>query len=138
VDRLHHFFVAENLMNIESSKLSQIIEVAHVAWEALGPKLSAKMLWSDIPTKRRAQLTRFEPGATLPLHRHVGDELLYVIEGCISDEFSIVAAGSVGYRPDGCIHSVSSKNGATIFSIMSGEVAPAEEIGSARDRRRSC
>ena len=115
----------------EASNPSQIIEVCEREWQPMTPTIKAKTLWSDPATKRRAQLTRFEPGATLPLHRHAGDEFLYVIEGSISDESGTVAAGSVGYRPDGCTHTVTSKNGATVFAIISGGVAPATEIGNA-------
>jgi anti-sigma factor ChrR (cupin superfamily) len=110
---------------------SQIIEVSEREWQPMTPTIKAKMLWSDPATKRRVQLTRFEPGATLPMHRHTGDELLYVIEGAISDEAGTVAAGSVGYRPDGCIHSVTSKNGATVFAVITGGVEPAKEVGDA-------
>lgn len=110
---------------------SQIIEVSEIEWQPMTPTIKAKMLWSDPATKRRVQLTRFEPGATLPMHRHAGDELLYVIEGSISDEAGTVAAGSVGYRPDGCTHSVTSKNGATVFAIITGGVEPAKEVGDA-------
>jgi anti-sigma factor ChrR (cupin superfamily) len=118
-------------MAAEASNRSQIIEVAEIAWESIMPNIKAKMLWTDTATKRRAQLTRFEPGASLPMHRHVGDELLYVIEGSISDESGTVSAGSVGYRPNGCIHSVTSRNGATVYAIISGNVEPAKEIGAA-------
>lgn len=114
----------------EASNPSQIIEVSEREWQAMTPTIKAKTLWSDPATKRRAQLTRFEPGAKLPLHRHAGDEFLYVIEGSISDESGTVAAGSVGYRPDGCTHSVTSKNGATVFAIISGGIEPATEIGN--------
>ncbi len=110
---------------------SQIIEVSEIEWQAMTPTIKAKMLWSDPATKRRVQLTRFEPGATLPMHRHAGDELLYVIEGSISDEAGTVVAGSVGYRPDGCTHSVTSKNGATVFAIITGVVESAKEVGDA-------
>jgi len=110
---------------------SQIIEVSEREWQAMTPTIKAKTLWSDPATKRRAQLTRFEPGATLPMHRHSGDEFLYVIEGSITDESGTVAAGSVGYRPDGCTHSVTSKNGATVFAIISGGIEPATEVGNA-------
>jgi anti-sigma factor ChrR (cupin superfamily) len=118
-------------MAVETSTSSQIIEVAEVAWESMMPNIKAKMLWTDPATKRRAQLTRFESGASLPPHRHVGDELLYVIEGSISDESGAVSAGSVGYRPNGCVHSVTSKNGATVYAIISGTVETAKEIGAA-------
>jgi anti-sigma factor ChrR (cupin superfamily) len=113
----------------EASNPSQIIEVSEKAWEPMTPTIKVKVLWSDPATKRRAQIARFEPGAILPMHKHVGDEFLYVIEGAISDESGTVYAGSVGYRPDGCTHSVTSKNGATVLGIISGSVEPATAIG---------
>lgn len=110
---------------------SRIISVSDCEWQEMLPNIKAKSLWSDPATRRRAQLTRFEPGAALPMHRHIGDELLYVIEGAIADESGTVAAGSIGYRPNGCVHSVISKNGATVFAIVTGGVEPAAEIGGA-------
>jgi quercetin dioxygenase-like cupin family protein len=121
----------EGTVATETPNSSQIIEVAEIAWESITPATKAKILWSDPATKRRAQLTRFEPGAFLSMHRHIGDELLYVIEGSISDESGTVSAGSVGYRPNGCVHSVMSKNGAMVFAIITGGVEPANEIGAA-------
>src|SRR5260370_33883710 len=118
-------------MAAEAPNPAQIIEVAEIAWESITPMIKAKMIWSDPAPKRRAQLTRFEPGASLSMHRHVGDELLYVIEGSISDESGTVSAGSVGYRPDGCVHTVTSKNGATVFAIITGGIEPAKDIGTA-------
>src|SRR5262245_45067097 len=49
---------------------SQIIRVNDLEWTSMAPAIKAKALWSDPATKRRALLTRFEPGATLPTHRH--------------------------------------------------------------------
>jgi anti-sigma factor ChrR (cupin superfamily) len=114
-----------------SSTPSQIIRISERQWEQMSPTIKLKSLWSDPATKRRTQLTRFEPGTVLPMHRHIGDELLYVIEGAISDESGTVLAGSVGYRPNGCVHSVSSKTGATVFAIITGGIEPASEIGNA-------
>jgi len=110
---------------------SQIIRVNDVEWTAMTPTIKAKMLWSDAATKRRAQLTRFDPGATLPMHRHVGDELLYVIEGSIADEHGTTTTGNVGYRPNGCVHSVSSENGATVLAIVTGGIEPATDLAGA-------
>jgi len=113
------------------ANLSQIIDLSELEWQSMTPTIKAKTIWSDPAAKRRAQLTRFEPGAVLPLHKHIGDEFLYVIEGAISDESGTTAAGSVGYRPDGCVHSVTSKHGATVFAIISGGIEPASAIGDA-------
>ena len=103
---------------------SQIIAVNDVAWQAFQPGISFKVMWQDPPTKRRAQMTRFAPGAQLPLHRHVGDELIFVMEGAVSDESGTVTAGNVGYRPNGCVHTVTSTNGATVLAVLTGDIEP--------------
>jgi anti-sigma factor ChrR (cupin superfamily) len=113
------------------SNPSQIIRVAEREWEPMSATIKLKSLWSDPATKRRAQITRFEPGALLPMHKHAGDELLYVIEGSIADESGTTPAGCVGYRPNGCVHSVTSKTGATVFAIITGGIEAATEIGAA-------
>ncbi len=110
---------------------SQIISISDLGWQDFQTGLRFKILWEDKPTKRRAQLTRFEPGAKLPLHRHVGDELIFVLEGVVSDESGAVTAGNVGYRPNGCVHTVSSKNGATVLAVLTGDIEPATDRGGA-------
>jgi quercetin dioxygenase-like cupin family protein len=76
------------------STASRMVAVSEIAWEAMHPGILAKPLWSDPATKRRVQLTRFEPGSKLNLHRHDGDEVLYVIEGAITDESSMAQPSS--------------------------------------------
>jgi anti-sigma factor ChrR (cupin superfamily) len=107
--------------------LSQIITVSSLAWEERQPGVRMKSLWEHPASRRRAVMTRIEPGAKLPLHRHVGDELVFVIEGAIVDEFGTIATGNVGYRPNGCVHTVSTSNGATLLAILTGGVEPIAE-----------
>ena len=114
-----------------TSPRSQIIPISDLGWQEFRPGVSFKILWEDKATKRRAQMTRFAPGAQLPLHRHVGDELVFVVEGAITDEFGTVTAGNMGYRPNGCVHAVSSKNGATVLAIVTGDIEPTTESGTA-------
>lgn len=108
---------------------SRIISISDLPWQDRQPGVRMKAIWEHPETKRRALMTRLETGAQLPLHRHVGDELVFVIEGAISDDFGTVTAGNMGYRPDGCVHAVSSKNGATVIAILTGGVEPATERG---------
>jgi len=118
-------------MTVQQSPLSQIISVNDLAWQEMQPGARMKHLWTDEKTNRRAVLGRIEPGMQPSLHRHVGDELVFVIEGALTDEFGTVTAGNVGYRPNGCVHTVSSPQGATVLAIITGRVEPAKEIGSA-------
>ncbi len=113
------------------SPLSRVIKIGDMEWEELRPGIRAKNLWSDEATKRRAIMTRIEPGAALPMHRHDGDELIFVLEGTLGDEFGTVTAGNVGYRPDGCVHTVSSPKGATVVAVITGGIAPTETRGDA-------
>ncbi|MFN0025968.1 MAG: cupin domain-containing protein [Acidimicrobiales bacterium] len=104
---------------------SQIIDIGGADWDELLPGVSAKRLWSDAATNRICMLTRFSPGATLPRHAHNGDELVFVIEGVVADEFGAVTAGNVGYRPNGCAHTVRSDKGATALAVVTGGVGKA-------------
>ena len=116
---------------------SRIISISDLAWQDRQPGVRMKAIWEHPETKRRAVMTRLEAGAQLPLHRHVGDELVFVIEGAISDDFGTVTAGNMGYRPDGCVHAVSSRNGATVLAVITGGVEPATERGNAPPSRVS-
>jgi anti-sigma factor ChrR (cupin superfamily) len=110
-----------------TTPLSRIISISDLPWQERQPGVRGKNLWEHPESLRRAVMTRLEPGAKLPLHRHVGDELLYVVEGAIEDEFGAVTAGNMGYRPDGCVHTVSTTNGATVLAVITGGVEPLTE-----------
>ncbi len=114
---------------------SQIIPVSEIAWQEMQPGIRVKRLWSHDETSRQALMVRIGPGAELPTHRHVGDELIYVVEGAISDEFGTVTAGNMGYRPNGCVHTVSSRNGATVIVVITGATEAATERGDAPPSR---
>jgi anti-sigma factor ChrR (cupin superfamily) len=108
---------------------SRIITLSDIPWQERQPGVRMQALWEDPGTKRRAMLTRIESTADLPRHRHVGDELLYVIEGALSDDFGTVTAGNMGYRPNGCVHRISTKHGATVLAIVTGDVEPTSDTG---------
>lgn len=114
-------------MTTTNTPRSEIITLSDLPWQGRQPGVWTKTIWEHPETKRRAVMTRIEPDAKLPLHRHVGDELVFVIEGAISDEFGTVTAGNMGYRPDGCVHTVSTGNGATVLAFITGAVEPLTE-----------
>jgi len=117
-------------MTTMKTPLSEIIPVSDLAWQERQPGLRTKTIWEHPESKRRAVMTRIDPEAKLPLHRHVGDELVFVIEGAISDDFGTVTAGNMGYRPNGCVHTVSTPNGATVLAFITGGVELLAEGGS--------
>jgi len=115
--------------------MSRIISVSDLPWEERQSGVKRKLLWENPATQRQALMNRIEPRAQLPRHRHVGDELVFVIEGALSDEFGTITAGNMSYRPQGCIHTLSTTHGATALFIITGSTEPATERGHARRRR---
>jgi anti-sigma factor ChrR (cupin superfamily) len=116
--------------------MSRIISISALPWEERRAGLKRRSLWEDPATQRQALMFRIEPSAQFACHRHLGDELIFVIEGAISDgiisdEFGTVTAGNMGYRPDGCVHALSTQHGATLLAILTGSTEPATERGHA-------
>jgi anti-sigma factor ChrR (cupin superfamily) len=107
-----------------SAPASQIFTVSDLPWIDARPGVRQKRIWEDKASERRALLARFEPGATLPPHRHVGDELIFLVEGANADESGVVATGQMNYRPNGCVHTVTTQNGATVLAVVWGRTEP--------------
>ena len=103
---------------------SQYVDVNAVPWQEARPGVHWKILWEDPTRTHRAIIVRYEPGATIPRHRHVGDEQIYVLEGSVSDDTGTCTAGNYTRRPPGCVHTVISKTGALVLAIMTGPTEP--------------
>src|SRR5437870_11745427 len=95
----------------QESLRSRMISVSDLAWQELQPGIRMKNLWEHPETKRRALMTRIGPGPRLPLHRHAGDEVIYVLDGALPDHFGTVKAGKMGHRPTGCGRATARKAG---------------------------
>src|SRR5438874_1169870 len=110
----------DTMTTTQESLRSRMISVSDLEWQELQPGIRMKNLWEHPETKRRALMTRIGPGTRLPLHRHAGDELIFVIEGANADESGVVTPGNLSYRPNGCVHTVTTKNGATALAFVWG------------------
>ncbi|KAJ56346.1 allophanate hydrolase [Actibacterium mucosum KCTC 23349] len=58
---------------------------------------------------------RYEPGAQVPMHEHMGPEMIVVLEGSQSDEFGTYRRGDVVISPAGSRHSVHSEDGCVVL-----------------------
>ena len=106
---------------------SQLIDFGAMGWSDLLPGVQAKRVWADGATNRVAMFIRFAADTALPRHAHAGDELVYVLEGVLADDHGAITAGNVGYRPDGCLHTVRSPTGATVFAVITGSIDPKKD-----------
>jgi|SRR5215468_7048463 len=100
------------------------VDPADREWIERRPGVFWKMLWEDPDGRHKAILMRYAPGSSIPRHRHLGDEQIWVLEGSVADDAGVCLAGSYARRPPGCVHSVSSPGGALVLAITSGPTEP--------------
>ena len=91
----------EDVMILKTTDRSTYLDLAKMDWEPSGfPGVWNKVLYED-PSGRRTILTRFEPGAELPRHRHVALEQTFILEGSLMDDDGECTAGSFVWRRPG-------------------------------------
>ena len=71
---------------------SLYVTAAERPWVERRPGVHWKVRWED--GDRKAVLMRYEPGAIIPRHRHLGDEQIFVLEGSVSDDAGTCTAGN--------------------------------------------
>ncbi|REK12729.1 MAG: transcription negative regulator ChrR [Planctomycetota bacterium] len=86
-------------------------------WEPFRPGVTAHWLYKEPNGGPAAVLLRYEPGARVPLHEHVGYEHIYILQGDQYDERGSYPAGSFVINPPGTRHSPGSKNGCIALLI---------------------
>jgi anti-sigma factor ChrR (cupin superfamily) len=81
------------------------------------PKIAMKVLYRDEAKGEMTVLLKWEPGASLPFHRHPEIEQSYVIEGSFYDHDGICRAGEFVWRTAGSLHETHSDEGCVILAI---------------------
>ncbi|HUC68668.1 MAG TPA: cupin domain-containing protein [Stellaceae bacterium] len=79
--------------------------------------ISIKVLYEDKAKGEMTCFLKWEPGATLPMHKHPEIEQSYVIEGSFYDHDGICRAGEFVWRRIGSFHETHSDEGAIILAI---------------------
>jgi predicted ChrR family anti-sigma factor len=85
-------------------------------WQPFRPGVTAHWLYKE-DDGSSAVLLRYEPGARVAEHEHVGYEQMLVIEGDEYDEHGSYPAGSFVINPPGTRHSPGSKTGCIALLI---------------------
>ncbi len=86
-------------------------------WKPFRPGVTAHWLYNDGNGGPRAVFLRYEPGARVAEHEHVGYEHLFVLEGDQFDEHGSYPEGSFVINPPGTRHSPGSVGGCVALLI---------------------
>ncbi|MEG6507624.1 cupin domain-containing protein [Methyloligella sp. 2.7D] len=104
-------------------------------WQPFHEGVSAHWFYRDADSGASAVLLRYQPGARVAEHEHVGYEHMLVLEGDEYDEKGSYPAGSLVIHPPGTRHSPGSKTGCIALLIYEKPVRFVEP-GSAASRCR--
>lgn len=86
-------------------------------WEPFRPGVSAHWLYNEGEGGSAAVFLKYEPGARVSLHEHVGYEFMFILEGDEYDEDGKYNAGSFVINPPGTKHSPGSVGGCIALLI---------------------
>lgn len=86
-------------------------------WEPFRPGVTARWLYEEDDGGARAVLLRYEPGARVAVHEHVGYEHLLILDGDQYDEDGSYPTGTFVIHPPGTRHSPGSRTGCVALLI---------------------
>ncbi len=79
--------------------------------------ISIKVLYENKQEGEMTCLLKWQPGATLPFHKHPEIEQSFVLEGSFYDHDGICRAGEYVWRKPGSFHETHSDEGAVLLAI---------------------
>jgi anti-sigma factor ChrR (cupin superfamily) len=102
-----------------ASGRSHIVDVVGMPWSPSPfPGIQQKVLFKDPDSGMSTILVKMAPGSEVPLHKHMGIEQAFVMEGSVVDHDGEVTAGNYTWRDIGNTHVNKSPNGAIVLGIF--------------------
>ena len=93
----------QELLDLLDAPRAPIDPLAH-AWTDLAPGIRMVQLRADPARNMRGCLVWAQPGAKTPAHRHLGDEVILVLQGVLRDEYGSYSAGQICRSREGSTH----------------------------------
>ena len=91
---------------------SVYVDVDAMEWQSTPfPGIRIKILFQEPDGEGFTALFQADPGAKLPLHRHLGVEQSYISEGSLVDDEGVCTAGNFVWRHPGSVHEAHSPDG---------------------------
>lgn len=92
-------------------RLMSTIALDRVTWTDFRTGVAMCRLFGDGHRGASAALLRYDPGASIPRHEHLGFEVIFVVQGTQSDENGTLRANEVKVNGPGTSHAVVSQTG---------------------------
>jgi len=86
-------------------------------WQDFRPGVELIMLYGDAKQDCSSALLRYEPGAQIPRHMHVGMEFLLILRGSQADERGHYKAGTFLINPTSSTHEILSEEGCVVLAV---------------------
>jgi anti-sigma factor ChrR (cupin superfamily) len=97
---------------------STYVDPATMEWRPSQFKgIQIKVLYENKAAGEMTCLLKWEPGATLPMHKHPEIEQSFVLEGSFYDHDGICKAGEYVWRQPGSFHETHSDEGAVLLAV---------------------
>ncbi|MEA5450827.1 cupin domain-containing protein [Leptolyngbya sp. CCNP1308] len=93
-----------------------------LAWEPFRLGVEIHRLYPAEPDGAAAALLRYQPGASVPHHRHTGFEHILVLSGSQTDDNGTYPASTLVVNLPGTHHTVSSTDGCIVLAIWAKPV----------------
>jgi len=97
--------------------LTQDFNDAHFSWQKFREGVDMVPLYGDAKQGCSCALLRYQPGAEIPRHMHVGMEFLFILRGSQTDERGHYTAGSFLINPATTSHEIVSEEGCVVLAI---------------------
>jgi anti-sigma factor ChrR (cupin superfamily) len=92
-------------------------DLSALTWRSLRPGVEIHVLHEAGADGPSAALLRYQPGAEVPAHEHVGFEHIVVLEGEQRDEHGQYGVGTLIVNPPGSRHRVWSPAGCLVLVV---------------------
>jgi anti-sigma factor ChrR (cupin superfamily) len=100
-----------------------LFDLASVVWQPFRPGVAIRRLFGDGTRGASAALLKYEPGASIPRHRHEGTEVIVVLRGSQTDEQGTITAGDLRVNQPHSTHDVRSDKGCIVLVVWERPVS---------------
>lgn len=98
-----------------------------LVWQPFRPGVRIHWLYRTDDDGPAAALLRYEPGATVPLHEHLGWEHILILSGAQSDGHKRLPEGTLMISAPGTQHAIQSEDGCIALAIWQRQVRLVEK-----------